>query len=1177
VICFIGTSVISLGINNLADIYQHDAKKFSDAGLQLRTPPDLIPPNQYSKLTNVIPAIEGRLETRAAIAFIVNLMYPTEPGSGLHSLVRLNQHATSAVGDRIAGVDTTVQTLALPSGSVPITRDTSRTGDPLSMPNFHFSADPPSWQIIADRAGMRKYRGGTGAGYYLPLGILPPSRSLAQGGIIGAAASAAIGGAGNLSGGATAGQVVARPTTKLNGWGVNGHVGAYELGVDQGFGFGLNGPASPYSNPQNAFDGDETTAASIVMLHTHTYAGCVWSFAFTGSVTVGLSLNVLSEVPVPGPFGVSPSGWLRSAGIWYSLDSGTTWTQVYNSSTRTKQWDNIPLPSGQDLNQVQVMAFTDAHDDMAHNVFEINIAPSIAPGPGYDWVYTYVNEITQTESNPSITNWGTQFEQTFPQTITTPDPSFGGSAASSTFGGGGASPVGANLSADSGTETRQSVLFSNWTAATQQYSALYFEIQMSATVSGGNLGGCVYWAVYFSLDAGNSWNLAIDGNTSVDYGATDLQPSFLLFLNPTQNLSKLQLRAVVLGVGDTTDPQNVTARRVRDRAGNLNVSDLLTGGGGNMSVSLAITDIKTSGVFLTATPKTLSLASQQAQVTVINPFDPQVTAFRLYRRGGTVTASWAFVKQYPVTAHDGLTSVLTDNVADTNLGSFVNLINDAPVTSVYAQNRVLPYIWGPAFNPTRLFGCGDPDRPGAVYFSNPGNADQWANGQWIDVSSPSDPMQNGCVFNTRNFAFSKERMFEVTPSLVGGGSFVPFETPCRRGLISPWGLLPTARAVYFVAKDGIYATTGGQEQSLVENDIKPLFPTLDGPGRSVEGYEAVNLERIEDIRLRYHNDELYFIYRGMASGELQMLVYDQNKGRWRAASFPIDIVTIYSEEAGPASSLLLGDEDGSLYSTVVGAADVWLMNAGAGPPPAPPPTITITPISAIVQTGAFDQGLPLNLKEYANVIVDLDPGGATLANPVTITPLLNAETITDAAITVTGSGRQQVPLPLGDVFGFNIEFLINFVRTVTINPVIYQFDILWRPEPVSVTHWETRESSYGMPGYGHVRDSYVAIRSTAPVILTMTFDGTAQTYTIPSTGGQRRKMYVPSFANKGKVYKFSFDAADGVTAFRLYVEDCELRIKPFVTSLGYQVIKAWGAESQLVTAAYESMLLGGGR
>jgi hypothetical protein len=546
-----------------------------------------------------------------------------------------------------------------------------------------------------------------------------------------------------------------------------------------------------------------------------------------------------------------------------------------------------------------------------------------------------------------------------------------------------------------------------------------------------------------------------------------------------------------------------------------------------------------------------------------------VDAVNLYRRGGSITASWAFVQQFPLNSLvQGVCAAnqlqITDNIADANLGQFVSLSNDAPVTSVFVIQRPLPYVWGPAFNPARLLGCGDPDRPDAVYFSNPGNADQWPSFNWIDVSSPSDPMQNGTVFNTRVFAFSKERMFELIQALLGGTTLTPFETPCRRGLISPWGLASTARAVYFVAKDGVYSTDGGVEQSLVENDIKPLFPTLDNPqGRQVESYDAVNLERIEDIRLKFHNDELYFFYRGINTGAIQTLVYDQNKQRWRAAKYPeIGIITSYSEEAGPASSLLFGDSQGSMYSTASGSGDVLQL-------------ITLD-IPVEVRTGAFDQGTPLNQKEYGNVIVDIDPGGATLAKPVTITPYLNGEVITGASVTVTGAGRQQVPIPIGDVFGFNLSFGITFVKNSTINPILYQFDILWRLEPVAVIHWEARETSHGLPGYQHIRDMYLALRSSTTVTLTLTFDNSyTQTYAIASTTNKRQKVYLPLQQNKFKEVRYSLDSTDVTQPFRLYAVDTEVRAKPWLTSLGYGLYKPFGEEGAQVTEAFESQLLGG--
>lgn len=945
----------------MADIYSHDGHKFSDAGLQLRVPPDLCPPSMFTQLTNAIPIIEGRLEARAALKWIVNIANTTTPGSGLHSISRLNQPSVANVGDRVLGVDTTIQTLALPAGSVATLRDSTRDGNQVSLPTFHFQNDVSAWQIVADRAGMRKYKGGP-TGVYQTLGIAPPNAVANSG------ATAIDGGAGNLN----------------------------------------------------------------------------------------------------------------STG-----------------------------------------------------------------GPGYDWLYTWVNTITQTESNPSDLSIAPSYTGSVTSS-TVPDPGFGQTSAG----------LPGAISGNSAAEVRQSVLRKGYAAATQQMQSLklYLSLQMTNVV--GTTGGAAYGLVEMSLDNGTTWRLITDTLAYLVNGTS----IFAVSLPVTQDMTKLQLRYLTLGVGNTTIPQNVTVRRIRDRAGNFDLTGLLTGGGGNASVALNINSDTVSGIDITQTATTLALVNRQATVTVLSSNDTQCNALRLYRRGGSVTAGWAFVGQFPMTAGSGSFTV-TDNVADSNLGGFITFTNDAPVNSVFVLQRPLPYVWGPGFNPSRLFGCGDLDRPDAVYFTNPGNADQWGVGQWVDVSSPSDPMQNGCIFNTRTFAFSKERMFELLPSLIGGATVTPFQTPCSRGLISPWGLLATARTIYFVAKDGIYSTTGGEEISLVENDIKPLFPTLDNPlGRLIEGYDSVDLERIEDIRLRFHNDELWFIYRGITTGLLQTLVYDQNKKRWRAAKYPVNITTTYSEEGGPASSLLLGDSTGSLYSTQTGTGDALQAST---------PVIPVT-----IRTGAYDQGMPLNQKEYGNVLFDLDPGGATVANPVTITPLLNGEVVTGTAITVTGTGRQQVPLTLGDVFGFNICFAITFSRSSTINPVLYQFDIMWKPEPAQVTHFETRESAYGLVGWLHARDANIAIRSTSTVTLTMTFDGTAQAYSIPSTAGARRKVYIPFHSNKGKVYKFSFDTTDG-TSFRLYQSDMELRLKPWVTSLGYQVMKAFGGEDTLAVSNIAGQLLGG--
>jgi hypothetical protein len=164
------------------------------------------------------------------------------------------------------------------------------------------------------------------------------------------------------------------PKVNPNGWGANAHAGNYEGGLGSEV-WGTNGATTlAYSNPSYAFDGNQSTAASISESHTHQYAGCIWDFSSfpglaTGASVVSATVSIVSEIlPTSG----SVAG---HADIWYSIDGGSTWSKLYAGyATRLKQTDTITLSASQNITKVQVMAFTDSHDDIAHKVYEISLA-----------------------------------------------------------------------------------------------------------------------------------------------------------------------------------------------------------------------------------------------------------------------------------------------------------------------------------------------------------------------------------------------------------------------------------------------------------------------------------------------------------------------------------------------------------------------------------------------------------------------------------------------------------------------------------------------------------------------------------------------------------------------------------------------------------------------------------
>lgn len=164
--------------------FLHDGPiKFALAGLDLNVPVDLVPPNKYSKATNAVSKIEGRLETRDGIT-LVQAITANVP---IHTIFRLTQSNPAVIGERFVGADGALYTAPLPSGNVftALAGGPTFDGGPLSIIQFRFESDPAVWAIIANSAGMMKRR----TGYYQVLGVAPPS--------VMAAASA--GGAGTLN------------------------------------------------------------------------------------------------------------------------------------------------------------------------------------------------------------------------------------------------------------------------------------------------------------------------------------------------------------------------------------------------------------------------------------------------------------------------------------------------------------------------------------------------------------------------------------------------------------------------------------------------------------------------------------------------------------------------------------------------------------------------------------------------------------------------------------------------------------------------------------------------------------------------------------------------------------------------------------------------------------------
>ena len=612
----------------------------------------------------------------------------------------------------------------------------------------------------------------------------------------------------------------------------------------------------------------------------------------------------------------------------------------------------------------------------------------------------------------------------------------------------------------------------------------------------------------------------------------------------------------------STDPQVDTQCFYR-RGGVLEDDWRLVAQQTNLAAANPVTAANQNGntCFLTTQYPHQFLLGQGVEVASVwdTPSNPYVIVTAV----GNNTSSNVF--QYQVQSSQGnftpggqVTAI--DMLSDTDIASAstVPQTNDVPVTTIAANGTTvyaqpLPFIWGP-FNGTTLFGCGDPNRPGFVYWCNPGNPDGWSSIQNVEVTQPSDPLQNGFFWGGSPWVFSQNKLYQLVPAQVGVGQYQPVLTACNNGLYCRWGLAagPDTPAVWYVASDGIYEIEPGSTPTCItDDDLYPLFN-----GLTVEGNAPINWNVETAIRLAYFNEEVWFTFQDIFGAQQvwiyersQSWVYDRPKRRWRQATYFFGPGCIYPQPQVPNVStksnyLLLGGFNGMVYAQDNGYPQQYT-DAG-------------TPFNCKILTGAYDFEDPQQWKEFHSIVLDFLANGAS----ITPTALYNDENTSVALAAVTaGASRSQQDMSLSDTYARSFSYQLAWAAAVAVT--INGFEIVWRPDELPVVHAEVPANAFDMPGYGHVYDGYIGLRSNSDVKVTVTTEDpngyAPAVITIPSTAGARQRVYLQFSTNKSRNFRVSLDAVPVSSGgggspitftsypFRVYPED------------SYINFMAWGA------------------
>jgi len=348
------------------------------------------------------------------------------------------------------------------------------------------------------------------------------------------------------------------------------------------------------------------------------------------------------------------------------------------------------------------------------------------------------------------------------------------------------------------------------------------------------------------------------------------------------------------------------------------------------------------------------------------------------------------------------------------------------------------------------------------------------------VTSPSEPLQNGCMYDGRAWVFSSERLFAIYPNFGGTSDFITIEVPNSKGLYMRGCLCVGPDGVYFRSRDGIYKTAGGGPESLTDKDLYSLFPhedgfrqpfVADGQTPAPDGFGA--LVPVDDTQetsqfLSYSDGFLYFDYMG-TDGLHHTLVMDTATGGWVSEDvYRPAILRHYAEEGSrdysnqaPIHEMLLSGIDGNLYQfSTLGDGTGNNDNGFA--------------IAGRIRTRAVDQGDPRGHKLYGDIFLDYDTDCENLFIYAGFDGFSSFNSL-GAQAGQNLTGRRQSILDINSGLGQhaqNVGLEISWA-TSSKQPVFYLWQPTYLPRPVLTILRATDWTDDGYPGAKFVQGFYI--------------------------------------------------------------------------------------------------------
>jgi hypothetical protein len=443
----------------------------------------------------------------------------------------------------------------------------------------------------------------------------------------------------------------------------------------------------------------------------------------------------------------------------------------------------------------------------------------------------------------------------------------------------------------------------------------------------------------------------------------------------------------------------------------------------------------------------------------------------------------------------------------------------------------LPFAFGPLEGPFApiIFGLGDPNNPGFLYYTNTANADGASDQNSVEVCPPSEPLIGGGVWSSYVFTASQDNVYFVRYSYLGNvQQFQVQKIPAASGQWNRYASCVGPDGWYYVGRDGIYRADPSGAECVTNAQLYPLFPHDGQPAAPEHDLYPVNMTM--PMRLSACDSDVYFDYMDTA-GNSVTLRYEVLTKRWWPHYYATGVVTHYLVERSVSTP---GEQEILLLSKTLGQ----ILQAGGD-------TDDGTAIETIVHTPSFDGGDERSQKLYQDFVSDIEGAGN-----VAVALGFNNNVSFGAVQTIaSGAARNQYLVNQDSQANLALYRNVSAKYAWTggpSGPKLYAFEPSWYNMPYLSRQRVTQYiKPAGVQGWLHHRRLYAALISTADVqFVVKTQDGRSYgPYTLPNTAGQLRIWPIMLDQNI-KDLAFSYEATgDGTTEFALFDDDFVIEMK----------------------------------